>query len=146
MQILSKSFDELSPTELYAILKVRSEVFVVEQTCIYLDPDGKDEVSLHVYLEEDGEIIAYMRVLPPGVWYEELALGRVLTTRRGEGLGEKLVHAGIQAGFDAFGKGPIRIDAQTYTKGFYEKFGFIQVSDEYDEDGIPHIQMLLEVK
>ena len=142
MELKTKTFNELNIQELYALLKAREAVFVVEQSCPYQEADGKDPVSLHVWLEENGQVLAYLRVLPAGVSCPETALGRVLTLRRGAGLGRKILEAGLEAAEKAFGPGPIRIEAQTYATGFYEKFGFKVVSEEFLEDGIPHVEML----
>ena len=144
MELVVKHFKELSLEELYEILKVRAEVFVVEQTCIYQDLDEKDKGAYHLFLKDDKGIKAYLRVLDKGVSYEDASIGRVLTVDRGCGLGEKVVTEGIKVAREKFQAGRIRISAQLYAKGFYEKAGFKQVSDEYLEDGIVHIAMVLE--
>lgn len=144
MELVVKHFKELSLEELYEILKVRAEVFVVEQTCIYQDLDEKDKGAYHLFLKDDKGIKAYLRVLDKGVSYEDASIGRVLTVDRGCGLGEKIVTEGIKVAREKFQAGRIRISAQLYAKGFYEKAGFKQVSDEYLEDGIAHIAMVLE--
>lgn len=144
MDLHVKAFDELTPAQLYELLRAREAVFVVEQQCSYPEVDGKDYGAYHVWLEEDGEILAYLRVLDRGVSYPERSIGRVLTLRRGEGLGQKVMEEGLAAADEKFGPGPIRIEAQTYAQGFYERFGFRRVSDEFLEDGIPHVEMLRE--
>lgn len=139
-----KPFNELSPAELYAILKARQEVFVVEQTCPYLDADGKDTYCLHLTGYIDNEIAAYARLVPPGISYAEPSIGRVLTTHkyRTGGYGKLLMQQAIAETIKAFGNTPIRIGAQLYLKKFYEGFGFVQQGEVYDEDGIDHIIML----
>jgi ElaA protein len=137
-------FDALTGRELYSVLVARSEVFVVEQNCVYLDPDGHDESSVHLLGEENGELAAYLRILPPGEKYSEASLGRVLTREkwRGTGLGRVLVAEGVRQCELLFSGAPIRIGAQAHLSGFYGEFGFEAISDPYDEDGIPHIDML----
>lgn len=146
MKITVKRFEELTTEELYEILRIRSEVFVVEQTCIYQDMDGKDKNAWHVYLTDEGEIKAYLRVLDRGVSFDEAAIGRVLTTERGKGYGNHILQAGIDTAREKLGADEIKIEAQVYARGYYEKFGFQKISEEFLEDGIPHIQMLLKLK
>ena len=142
MKTIVKHFNELSNIELYEILKVRCSVFVLEQTCLYPELDDKDQEAYHVFIEEDNEIKAYLRVLDKGVSFEEVSIGRVLTTQRNKGYGNIILEKGIQVAKEKFNAKAIRIEAQTEAKGYYEKFGFKQVSDEFLEDGIPHIEML----
>lgn len=140
-----KSFDELSNAELYNILRLRAAVFVVEQNCPYLDLDGKDQLSFHLMgLNEKQELIAYARLLPAGLAFDEVSIGRVLSssTVRGSGAGMELMQTAIQLSQKKFGEGPIRIGAQLYLKKFYERLGFVQVSEVYLEDNIEHIEML----
>lgn len=140
-----KSFEELTNTELYNILHARAEVFIIEQKCPYQDVDGKDAFSFHVMgLNHKQQLVAYARVLPAGVSFQEVSIGRVLTVpaARGTGAGIELMHTALQTAEQNFGKLPIRIGAQLYLKKFYETFGFIKVSDMYLEDGIEHIEML----
>lgn len=146
MELIVKRFDELTVHELYAILKLRVNVFVVEQECVYPELDGKDLRALHVWLEEDGEILAYLRVLEPGVSHADASIGRVIAARRRCGLGSRIVAVGIDVAKKELGANAIRIEAQTYARGLYEKLGFQQTSEEFLEDGIPHIEMLLEMK
>ena len=139
-----KTFDQLSSTELYEILKARSAVFVVEQTCPYQDIDGGDYESLHVYLEEEGKILAYLRC------YEQdehtARIGRVLTMERGKGLGRPLMEVGLQAVREHYSKArSVYIEAQCYAIGYYEKFGFSVCGEEFLEDGIPHVPMTLDL-
>ena len=145
--ILCKKFEELTLEELYEILKLRSEVFVVEQNCIYNDIDGKDKASFHVIIKENNEITAYLRVLPPGISYENASLGRVLVAKdaRGMGYAKAIVTEGINCVLRNFNTNKITIGAQEYLKDCYSEFGFKPVSEVYDEDGIPHLDMTLNI-
>ncbi len=140
-----KSFNELTPSELYAVLQLRSEVFVVEQNCVFLDTDNKDQSSFHFMGWEGGGLRAYTRLVPPGVAYEEASIGRVVTalTSRGSGIGRQLMQESIAACRQLFGNGTIKIGAQLYLKEFYASLGFIPTGGIYPEDGIDHIHMLL---
>ena len=140
-----KEFTQLSPAELYAIIRLRNEVFVIEQNCIYQDADNKDQASLHLCGWADNELIAYTRLIPQGLSYEESSIGRVVTSPayRKTGVGRELMQVSIQKAFDVFNTDTIKIGAQVYLKKFYESLGFEQCSDMYLEDGIPHIMMLL---
>jgi ElaA protein len=144
MELKVKGFHELSLHELYKILEKRNEVFVLEQNCRYQDCDGKDQDSLHMWLEEDGEILAYLRLVKPKVSYEEASIGRVLVIndRRGEGLGRKLMKEGLRY-FQELKEKKIRISAQKYLTGFYRDFGFQEVSETYLNAQIEHVEMLL---
>ncbi|WP_426351220.1 GNAT family N-acetyltransferase [Alloiococcus sp. CFN-8] len=144
MEFIIKRFEELTVDELYEILKVRVSVFVVEQECPYQEVDEKDKNAYHVFIKGNEGIKAYLRVLDKGISFEEVSIGRVLTTERGIGLGDKILEKGIEVAKEKMNADKIRIEAQCYAKGFYERFGFKQVSDEFLEDGIPHIEMLLE--
>lgn len=139
-----KKFGELKPDELYAILRLRSEIFVVEQNCVFLDMDNKDQPSFHLMGLENGKLIAYTRLVPPGVAYAEPSIGRVVTSAavRGSGIGKLLMEKSIEQAERLFGRTPIRIGAQLYLKKFYHSLGFEQSSDVYDEDGIDHIEMV----
>ncbi len=144
MNLHIKTFEQLTSTELYEILKVRSAVFVVEQTCPYQDIDGGDYESLHVYLEEDGKILAYLRCYKQN---ETIArIGRVLTMERGKGYGRPLMEAGIKAVREHYTADSIYIEAQCYAIGFYNKFGFTVCGEEFLEDGIPHVPMTLDLQ
>jgi ElaA protein len=139
-------FPALSVDDLYDVLTLRQLVFSVEQSCAYLDCDGKDRQALHVLgREESGRLVAYARLLPGGVSYPEPAIGRVVSHAdvRRTGIGKELMRESIARARDAFGPVPIRIGAQLYLQRFYESLGFEKVSEEYEEDGIPHIEMLL---
>jgi ElaA protein len=139
-----KKFDELTPHELYAILQLRNEVFVVEQNCVFQDADDKDQQCWHYMGWRDGYLAAYIRIVPPGVAYAYPSIGRVVTSlkSRGTGIGKKLMNNGITIVQQLFGEGPIKIGAQLYLKKFYESLGFEQVGEIYDEDGIDHIYMI----
>ena len=141
-----KKFSELTAYELYDILKLRSEVFVVEQNCIYQDIDSNDKLSYHLFLEDKEEIIAYLRVLPKGVSYPEASIGRVLTKAdyRKKGLSREMVNRAISFIVNTLEEKEIRISAQSYLLGFYNSLGFEPVSDIYLEDGIEHIEMLYQ--
>ncbi|HUS29226.1 MAG TPA: GNAT family N-acetyltransferase [Kofleriaceae bacterium] len=137
---LLRTFDELTAAQLYAIVELRERVFVVEQRCVYLDADGLDRSARHLWAERGGAMVAYLRILPAGLKYKEVAIGRVVTARaaRGGGLGRELVRRGI----DACGHVPIRISAQAHLEEWYRQLGFKRASEIYDEDGIAHIDML----
>lgn len=144
MDLIVKQFEELSIKELYEILQIRVKVFVVEQKCAYQEIDDKDQYSCHVFLKDDTGIKAYLRVVNKGVSFEEVSIGRVLTLKRGCGLGRKILMEGIKIAKERMNAEKIKIEAQSYAKEFYEKAGFKQVSEEFLEDGIPHILMVLE--
>lgn len=145
MTLSVKRFYELTNDELYAVLKLRVDVFVVEQKCAYPDLDGKDPDALHVFLSDADGIAAYLRVLPEGAQFADaVGIGRVIAARRGLGLGARVLAAGIEAARRELGAQRIRIEAQSYAQGFYEKAGFVRCTDEFDEDGIPHVGMVLE--
>ena len=140
-----KAFDDLTAKELYKIIQLRNEVFVIEQDCIYQDCDGKDLVCGHLWATVDGEVAAYSRIVPKGFSYEnEPSIGRVISNQkfRRFGFGKQLMKNSIQVIENQFKTSAILISAQAYLKEFYSSFGFEQVSDEYLEDDIPHIEML----
>tara|TARA_B100000945_G_scaffold313664_1_gene310090 strand:- start:433 stop:891 length:459 start_codon:yes stop_codon:yes gene_type:complete len=141
-----KSFSELKRDELYDILRFRQEIFVVEQKSWYLDADGLDQSSLHLLVLDKGILIGYLRLTPPGKKYPETSIGRVSIDKgyRGEKLGDHLLIMGIEKGKEAYGSGSYRISAQEYLISYYEKHGFKVQGNLYDEDGIPHIEMLLD--
>ena len=144
MEIVVKHFKELTLEELYEILKIRAEVFVVEQDCAYQDLDDIDQDAYHVYLKENDKMIGYLRVIDKAKRLDEVSLGRVVSLKRRCGLGTALMKAGIAVAKEKYGAMKIKIGAQLYAKPFYEQVGFYQISDEYLEDGIPHIYMLYE--
>lgn len=143
MNFIIKSFSELTTSELYQILQLRSEVFVVEQDCVYQDIDFKDQKVLHVLGYKNNTIIAYTRIFKPGDYFENASIGRVVVKQleRKYGYGHELMKVSIEAIKDAFHQEKITISAQLYLKKFYESHGFIQVGETYLEDGIPHIRM-----
>jgi len=144
LQWVCKPFTDLSPSELYTILRLRSEVFVVEQQCIFLDMDNKDQYSYHFMGWHGDHLVAYVRLIAPGKVYEQMSIGRVVTSPdyRRTGAGRILMQAAIEQCYTLFGKGPIKIGAQLYLKEFYGSLGFVQSGEIYDEDGIDHIEMI----
>ncbi len=144
MEWIVKHFNELTRNELYEILKLRAEVFVVEQNCVYQDVDDVDLDAYHVYCKEEGKMVAYLRVVDKGKRLDEVSIGRVISLKRRQGLGSKLLKVGLAVAKEKYGAKTVKIGAQVYAKPFYEKAGFAQISDEYLEDGIPHIYMLCE--
>jgi ElaA protein len=136
-----KTFGELSNAELYELLRIRSEVFVVEQDCVYQDLDNDDQASMHLWLTEGDRVVALCRVCPAGTHMDEISVGRVITTVRGKGYGKRIMLAGMDAAIEHFGAKRIDIEAQEYAKGFYEQVGFRQSSEPFILDGIPHIKM-----
>lgn len=143
MNFITKSFQELTINELYQILQLRSEVFVVEQNCVYQDIDFKDQKALHVLGFKNNNLVAYTRIFKPGDYFENSSIGRVLVkeSERKFGYGHDIMKASINAIKTCFKEGKITISAQKYLTKFYETHGFIQVGKEYLEDGIPHIRM-----
>lgn len=146
IQIKVKAFKELNTKELYDILRLRCQVFVVEQDCLYEDVDGKDEKALHVIGTKKGNIVAYARIFKSGDYFEEAAIGRVAVKKseRKFGYGKEIMNASIAAVRDYFNESAIRVSAQLYLERFYHSFGFEQVAEGYLEDGIPHIGMVLK--
>ncbi|MBO5027592.1 MAG: GNAT family N-acetyltransferase [Clostridia bacterium] len=145
METFVKKFDALTATELYEILRVRAEVFIVEQNCAYQDLDGVDLDAYHVFLRENGKIVAYLRVVDKGKRLDEVSIGRVISLKRRQGIGGKLMKVGLAVAKEKFGARTVKVGAQVYAKPFYESVGFVQISGEYMEDGIPHIYMSREV-
>lgn len=138
-----KSFESLSAHELYDILRLRSEIFVVEQNCVYLDLDGKDKLALHLFGLYEGKIVAYSRLFKAGISFENASIGRVVVDAnyRDKKWGQELMREAISGIVLHFGQSQITIGAQLYLKKFYENQGFIQTSEPYLEDDIPHIEM-----
>ena len=136
-----KTFHELTVDELYELLRVRSEVFVVEQDCVYQDMDGDDQKAIHLWLTVVDKVVALARVCPAGTHMEEVSIGRVITTERGKGYGKQIMLHAIDAAVEHFNAKRIDIEAQEYAKGFYESVGFTQSSGPFMLDGIPHIRM-----
>lgn len=145
MKLCVKQFDELSTDELYQILKLRVNVFVVEQCCPYPELDDCDQKAMHVWLEDDNGIGAYLRVLDRGIKSEWVMIGRVIAVKRREGLGTRILKAGIQVAKERFEADFIYLEAQTYARVLYEKQGFRVTSDAFLEDGIAHVKMLLDL-
>ena len=143
MELIVKHFSELSVEELFEIYKLRVSVFIVEQSCPYQDIDDADKSAYHVWLRDEDGIEAYARVLPAGVAFPTAAIGRVIAVKRRCGLGTKIVTASIEAVREKLGADTI--EAQVYARSLYENLGFRQTSEEFLEDGIPHIQMQLEL-
>jgi ElaA protein len=138
-----KSFNELTVDELYKILQLRNEVFSVEQNCVYQDADDKDQQALHFCGWHENKLAAYCRILPKGISYAHPSIGRVVTSpqyRKG-GYGREMMQLAIKKAIEEFNDPVIIISAQLYLKNFYNSIGFVQISDEYMEDGIPHIKM-----
>jgi ElaA protein len=141
-----KSFLELTVEELYELLRVRSEVFVVEQDCVYQDLDNDDQKSIHLWLTVVDKVVALARVCPAGTHMQEVSIGRVITTERGKGYGKHIMLHAIEAAKEHFDAKQIDIEAQEYAKGFYESVGFKQSSETFMLDGIPHIKMTLNLE
>ena len=140
-----KKFQELTIDELYELLRIRSEVFVVEQDCVYQDLDGDDQKSIHLWLTIANKVVALARVCPAGTHMQEISIGRVITTERGKGYGKQIMFYAIEAAKKHFHATHIDIEAQEYAKGFYESVGFRQSSVTFMLDGIPHIRMALRL-
>lgn len=145
MKVTVKTFQELNTTELYRLLQLRSDVFVVEQDCVFLDPDDKDQKALHVLGWEEGELVAYTRVFGPGDYFTGASIGRVAVKMgfRGKGLGVRIMEASIEAVKTRFSTSHIVLSAQKYLEQFYCDLGFVPQGEEYLEDGIPHVRMVL---
>jgi ElaA protein len=141
-----KAFENLLVHELYDIMKLRSEIFVVEQNCVYLDLDGKDKLALHLFGELEGKIVAYSRLFKPGISFDNASIGRVVVDAnfRDRKWGHDLMREAIAGILSHFGESKITIGAQLYLKKFYESHGFVQSSEMYLEDDIPHIEMKKE--
>jgi ElaA protein len=131
--------------ELYELLRVRSEVFVVEQDCVYQDMDGDDQKAIHLWLTVADKVVALARVCPEGTHMEEVSIGRVITTERNKGYGKQIMLHAIDAAVAHFNAKRIDIEAQEYARGFYESVGFRQSSESFILDGIPHIRMTLTI-
>lgn len=145
MRWINKKFEALNPDELYAILRLRNEVFAVEQNCVYPDMDNKDQPAVHLMGWQDKNLVAYTRIIPAGIAYTEPSIGRVVTARsiRRSGIGRELMKRSLDLLFNLYGKQPVRIGAQLYLQDFYTSLGFRPTGEIYLEDGIPHIEMVL---
>ena len=145
MKSFVKTYSELTKDELYSLLQLRSEVFVVEQDCVYQDIDGKDQQALHVLGFKENQLIAYTRIFKPGDYFNQASIGRVVVkeNERHHKYGNQIMIVSIQAVKQYFNETTIKISAQCYLKKFYNNLGFKEIGEEYLEDGIPHIAMLL---
>ncbi len=141
-----KSFDELNKDELYKVLKFRQEIFIVEQKSWYVDADNLDQFSLHLLVQNTQGLMGYLRLTPPGKKYKEASIGRVSIREdhRGKKLGDKLLSKGIEKSKQVYKSSSCRISAQEYLIAYYENHGFRVQGTPYDEDGIPHVEMLLD--
>ena len=142
MELKIKKYNELSTDELYEILRLRSAIFVVEQNCAYQDMDHADQRSIHLWLEDNEGIVAYGRVVEKGVFLPEVAIGRIISLVRRKGLATQIVKKGIEIAQQEYQADRIMLEAQVYARSLYEKCGFRQCSEEFLEDGMPHIKML----
>lgn len=145
MELVSKFFDELTTIELYEILKARAKIFVVEQNCVYQDLDNIDYRSLHIFFESSGNVLAYLRAFKKESETRVVQVGRVLTIEHGTGLGGKILKEGILQIKEKMNPNRIYIEAQCYAIGYYKREGFEVCSEEFLEEGIPHVQMVLEL-
>lgn len=147
MKIVLKHFHELTIQELYNILQLRSEVFVVEQNCIYQDIDGKDQKAVHIFIKENKDVLAYSRIFDEGEYFENPSIGRVVVKKekRRTELGKKIMVEGAKYIKETFTNKKIEISAQKYLKDFYEDLGYVFTGNEYLEDGIPHIRMIKQL-
>ncbi len=139
-----KKFNDLTVQELYSILQLRNEVFAIEQNCVYPDMDDKDQPSYHLMALQENKLVAYTRIIPPGIVYKEPSIGRVVTAPmvRRTGIGKELMQRSIKSVEELYGKIPIKIGAQTYLQKFYNELGFQSTGTIYLEDGIEHIAMI----
>ena len=145
--IITKIFSELNTEELYQILRLRSEVFVVEQDCIYQDIDNKDQKAIHLYFKENDEILAYTRIFKAGYYYENPSIGRVVVSKknRGKDIGKKIMIDSIEYIKQNMKGKKIELSAQKYLDKFYKDLGFYKTGEDYLEDGIPHQRMLFDL-
>ena len=147
LNINTKSFNELTTVELHDILQLRSDVFVVEQDCVYLDIDGKDDKALHIIGFYNDKVVAYARAFKPGDYFKQASIGRVVVQKayRDKNYGYDIMNAAIEAVNKRFNENEIKVSAQSYLKRFYNNLGFKETGEEYLEDGIPHIAMFLNI-
>lgn len=139
-----KSFGELTKGELYNILRIRCEVFIVEQECFYQDLDNLDQEALHIRMEVDGRMVAYARVLKAGTYLDEVAIGRVIALERGKGYGLDIFREAIKVARERFGAERIKIRAQLQAEKFYNKTGFVRIAEPFMYEGLMHVDMMLE--
>ncbi len=142
MQLNIKHFSQLSRDELFEIYKLRVAVFVVEQQCPYQEIDDADRAAYHIFFKDEEGIQAYLRLLPQHTVFDQVSLGRVIAVKRRCGLGPRIVEEGIKAAKEILDAETIKIEAQVYARGLYEKLGFVATSEVFLEDGIPHIEMV----
>ena len=144
---ITKTFYELDKEDLYQILRLRSEVFVVEQDCVYQDIDNKDKNAIHLYYKENDEIVAYTRIFKAGYYYENPSIGRVVVSKknRGKYLGKKIMIDSIEYIKQNVKGEKIELSAQKYLDNFYKDLGFYKIGEDYLEDGIPHQRMILSI-
>ena len=146
-QLHIKTFDQLTTEELYELLRVRSEVFVVEQDCVYQDVDNNDQTAIHVWLTKDGKVVAMCRICPEGTKMPDTSLGRVITTERGKGYGMLIMKVAINTVMERIPVADhIEIEAQLTKQKFYERLGFIATSEPFMMEGLMHIDMRLDLK
>ena len=144
MQVIVKQFHELTVDELYAILRLRAQVFVVEQDCVYQDLDDIDQEAWHVYIKDNDEVVGCLRVIDKGKRLDEVSIGRVVSLHRKRGIGRALMETGKAVAKEKLGATKIKIGAQIQAQPFYEKAGFVPCSPPYLEDGIPHVYRIYE--
>jgi ElaA protein len=145
MEITIKPFEQLTNYEVYNMIRIREEIFILEQDCVYVDCDKNDTICDHLLVKKNDEIIATLRIVPAGVKYEQISIGRVVVTEqvRKQGLGTKIMKEALAYIEKKYGQVPVVLSAQVSIKGLYEKSGFKVVSDIYLEDGIDHVKMRL---
>ena len=145
--IVVKTFCELNNQELYQILRLRSEVFVVEQDCVYQDLDNKDQISIHIFQKKKNVIVAYTRIFKSGDYYKNASIGRVVVLKkyRGKELGKKIMIYSIEYIKNKLKENKIELSAQKYLEKFYKDLGFYKIGKDYLEDGIPHQRMIKEI-
>ena len=144
MELHVKRFSELTLDELYELLKLRVSVFVVEQNCPYPELDDRDQNALHLWYEEDGQMVGYLRIMDKGAVSDYVSIGRVIAVKRRQGIATKLVSEAIRTAKEQYGAEQIYLEAQVYAKELYRKLGFREISDVFLEDGIPHVKMILD--
>ena len=145
MRLVKKNFSQLSPTQVYNILQARSDIFVMEQNCVYRDIDGLDFECMHVFFEDErnGRVLAYLRIFQKDS--DTAQIGRVLSIEHGKGLGGKILSIGVETAKEIFSPKSIIVEAQCYAKGYYAREGFKVCSEEFLEDDIPHVYMRLDI-
>ena len=147
MEYIQKPFHAFTPLELYHILRLRQEIFIIEQACIYPDIDSKDEDAQHLLAYENGELVGCLRILKKGVSFDEASIGRVVVAapHRGRGIAKEMMRRALVFSAEEWGETRVKISAQSYALPLYEDVGFVTMSEEYLEDGIPHVDMVWEM-